>query len=90
MAGKAPPRTSRRRGERPISSESGDCDAKFLDDLVAAIRLKACLIGRGVEVDDKILDELAEFHSQFSDEITAYDKALGASPDVHEEPETAA
>jgi NDP-sugar pyrophosphorylase family protein len=77
MASKSPPRTNKG-ARRPLSLDADDCDPKFIDDLVSAIRLKACLIGRGVEIDDKILDELAEFQVQFGEEIKACDKALVA------------
>jgi hypothetical protein len=52
--------------------EKAGIDLTFVDDLTAASNFKAFLIGRGIEVPDKILEGLGEFSYKYDEDIEGF------------------
>lgn len=54
------------------SGEAGFADPGFTDDLIAANNFKTFLVGRGIEVPEKLLAGLGGFVSRYDEDIRAF------------------
>jgi len=54
------------------SEEAAEIDLAFVDDLTAANNFKTFLIGRGIEVPDRILEGLGEFTYKYDGNIECF------------------
>lgn len=65
----------RRRPSVNKSTEAGiETDSQFIDDLVAANRFKTFLVGRGVDVPERVLEGLGGLMTHFKDDVEAFKK----------------
>jgi hypothetical protein len=52
-------------------------DPQFIDDLVAAKRLKGFLLGRGTALDSRTLIGLNDLMTAFAEDVAQHEKAWG-------------
>jgi len=69
------PDEAERAGARP-DEEAAEIDLAFVDDLTAANNFKTFLIGRGIEVPDRILEGLGEFTYKYDGNIESFRSAV--------------
>jgi len=65
------PSEAERAGARP-DEEPTERDLTFVDDLTAANNFKTFLIGRGIEVPERILEGLGEFTFKYDGNIEGF------------------
>lgn len=72
VAASRPRRSSAKKLSEAGAAEEIETDSQFVDDLVAANRFKTFLVGRGVDVPERVLEGLGGLMTQFKDSVKTF------------------